>query len=199
MSKYSYRGKHRAPSKSSHPGRIAAASVIAGAIALFTAPPASAADASVWDRIAACESGGNWAINTGNGFSGGLQFTPSTWRAFGGVGAPQNASREQQIAVAVRVQASQGWGAWPVCSVKAGATGTPPSVSTAVEKKPPTPQVVQAKTEPPKPGTNYTVLAGDTLSKIAALHGQSWQTLFQKNRGVVHDANVLMPGWGLNL
>jgi len=78
-------------------------------------------DGSVWDRIAACESGGNWAINTGNGYYGGLQFSLSTWQAHGGTGLPSDASREQQIAVAQSVQASQGWGAWPVCSVKAGA------------------------------------------------------------------------------
>lgn len=77
-------------------------------------------DGSVWDRIAACESGDNWAINTGNGYYGGLQFTLGTWQANGGVGLPNEASREQQIAVAQRVEASQGWGAWPVCSVKAG-------------------------------------------------------------------------------
>lgn len=77
-------------------------------------------DGSVWDRIAACESGGNWSINTGNGFYGGLQFTLSTWYGYGGTGMPNQASREQQIAVAQRVQAGQGWGAWPVCSVKAG-------------------------------------------------------------------------------
>jgi LysM repeat protein len=77
-------------------------------------------DGSVWDRIAACESGGNWAINTGNGYYGGLQFTLGTWLANGGTGMPQDATREQQIAVAQNVQASQGWGAWPVCSVKAG-------------------------------------------------------------------------------
>ncbi|MEA5153871.1 transglycosylase family protein [Raineyella sp.] len=80
----------------------------------------SAAGSTVWDRIAQCESGGNWSINTGNGFSGGLQFTPSTWAAYGGTGSASNASREQQIAVAQRVQAAQGWGAWPVCSAKAG-------------------------------------------------------------------------------
>ena len=78
------------------------------------------ASGSVWDRIAQCESGGNWHINTGNGFYGGLQFTLSTWRGYGGTGMPQDASREQQIAVAQRVQAAQGWGAWPVCSRKAG-------------------------------------------------------------------------------
>lgn len=89
-------------------------------------PGASApavADGSVWDSIAQCESTGNWSINTGNGFSGGLQFTPSTWAGFGGTEyAPEawQATREQQIAVAQKVQASQGWGAWPACTSKLG-------------------------------------------------------------------------------
>lgn len=68
-----------------------------------------------WDAIAACESGGNWSINTGNGFAGGLQFTQSTWRANGGSGSPANASREEQIRVAENVLRTQGLGAWPVC------------------------------------------------------------------------------------
>jgi uncharacterized protein YabE (DUF348 family) len=75
---------------------------------------------SVWDRLAECESGGNWSINTGNGFYGGLQFTLSTWRAYGGTGMPHEATREEQIAVAERVQDAQGWGAWPGCTSKLG-------------------------------------------------------------------------------
>ena len=78
-------------------------------------------DGSIWDRIAACESGGNWAINTGNGFYGGLQFTLSSWAAVGGSGLPSNASREEQIMRGQMLQARQGWGAWPVCSGRAGA------------------------------------------------------------------------------
>jgi resuscitation-promoting factor RpfE len=77
-----------------------------------------------WDAVAACESGGNWSINTGNGYYGGLQFDLHTWTAYGGgqyASLPSGASREQQIAVAEKVKAAQGWGAWPVCSVKAGA------------------------------------------------------------------------------
>ena len=81
---------------------------------------AAASGSTVWDQLAQCESSGTWSINTGNGFSGGLQFTASTWAAYGGTGSPSNASREQQIAVAQRVQASQGWGAWPACSAKLG-------------------------------------------------------------------------------
>ena len=81
------------------------------------------ANGSVWDSLAQCESGGNWAINTGNGFQGGLQFTPSTWAGYGGTAyAPSAhmATREQQIAVAERVQAAQGWGAWPACTASLG-------------------------------------------------------------------------------
>lgn len=83
----------------------------------------SVSSGSVWDAIAACESGDNWAINTGNGFYGGLQFTQGTWAAYGGLNYASRAdlaTREQQIAVATAVQAGQGWGAWPVCSVQAG-------------------------------------------------------------------------------
>jgi hypothetical protein len=68
-----------------------------------------------WDAIAGCESGGNWSISTGNGYAGGLQFTPSTWRSNGGSGSPNGASREEQIRVAENVLHSQGIGAWPVC------------------------------------------------------------------------------------
>ncbi|MGY1705461.1 transglycosylase family protein [Geodermatophilus sp. SYSU D00697] len=78
------------------------------------------AGGSVWDQLAKCEAGGNWAINTGNGYYGGLQFSLGTWRANGGTGMPHQASREEQIAVAERVQASQGWGAWPACTRKLG-------------------------------------------------------------------------------
>ena len=90
---------------------------------LVTATSASAAPTSAWDAVAQCESGGNWAVNTGNGFSGGLQFTPSTWAAFGGTAYAANAyqaSQGQQIAVAEQILAAQGPGAWPVCSVQAG-------------------------------------------------------------------------------
>lgn len=97
-----------------------AAVALSGLALGAAAGSATAAPASDWDRLAQCESGGNWGINTGNGFSGGLQFTPSTWAAFGGQGAPQNASRETQIAVAENVLAGQGWGAWPACSAKLG-------------------------------------------------------------------------------
>lgn len=87
-----------------------------------SAKPSSAVGASgdVWDRLAQCESGGNWSINTGNGYYGGLQFTPSSWRAAGGSGMPHQASREEQIQRGKILQSKQGWGAWPACTRKLG-------------------------------------------------------------------------------
>lgn len=108
--------------------KMAATTVAFGAAAVAFAPAASAAPDSDWDRLANCESGGNWAINTGNGYHGGLQFSPSTWRAYGGGEfAPfaYQATREQQIAVAERTLAGQGWGAWPACSSKLGLNSAP--------------------------------------------------------------------------
>jgi resuscitation-promoting factor RpfE len=78
-------------------------------------PPVHQAYSVNWDAIAQCESGGNWAINTGNGYSGGLQFTSGTWHANGGSGSPASASREEQIRVAENVLHTQGIHAWPVC------------------------------------------------------------------------------------
>ncbi|MEX5263468.1 transglycosylase family protein [Kocuria sp. CPCC 205231] len=106
--------------------------------------PANAAPASTWDALAECESGGNWGTSTGNGFSGGLQFTPSTWAAFGGQGAPQDASREQQIAVAENVLDGQGWGAWPACSAKLGLSGSAAPSANPMGSASVTPQSVEA-------------------------------------------------------
>ena len=109
---------------------LAVAGLAAAGIALGAAP-AQAAPTSVWDRVAACESGGNWHINTGNGYYGGLQFSLATWRGYGGAGNPAAASKSTQIAIAEKVLAGQGWGAWPVCSVKAGATGSASSAGSS--------------------------------------------------------------------
>ena len=80
----------------------------------------SPGDGSVWDKLAACEAGGNWAINTGNGYYGGLQFTLGSWQGVGGSGLPSNASREEQIMRGQMLQARSGWGAWPACSARLG-------------------------------------------------------------------------------
>ena len=107
-------------------GATLAAVTIAGVALSASAANAavpSATSSTVWDSLAQCESSGNWGINTGNGYAGGLQFSPSTWAAYGGTGSAASASREQQIAVAERVQAGQGWGAWPSCAAKLGLSG----------------------------------------------------------------------------
>lgn len=103
--------------------KLAAGTVAVGAASAILAPSASAAPDSDWDRLAQCESGGNWSINTGNGYQGGLQFNQGTWAAYGGTQyAPtaDQATREQQIAIAEKTQAAQGWGAWPACTAKLG-------------------------------------------------------------------------------
>jgi hypothetical protein len=84
------------------------------------AAPASSGGGTVWDSLAQCESGGDWSINTGNGYYGGLQFSQSSWNAAGGSGNPANASREEQIRVAENLLDMQGWGAWPSCSSQLG-------------------------------------------------------------------------------
>ncbi|BAH54699.1 transglycosylase family protein [Rhodococcus opacus] len=95
-------------------GAVALTGAVIGVPLGLSTGTASAASGD-WDAVAACESSGNWAADTGNGFSGGLQFTDSTWAANGGSGSPANASREEQIRVAENVLATQGPGAWPVC------------------------------------------------------------------------------------
>lgn len=122
-----YLGRHRRPSTTRTIAfRTVAAGVVIGAPILGLVTPASAAPNSTWDAVAQCESGGDWSINTGNSYYGGLQFDQSTWDAYGGqsyAARADEASKGAQIAVAERTLAAQGWGSWPVCSVQAGATG----------------------------------------------------------------------------
>src|SRR6476661_4611931 len=105
--------------------RGATVGVVAGATALALAGPAAAAPDSTWDAVAQCESSGNWSINTGNGYFGGLQFSQSTWNAFGGqeyASRADLATKEQQIAIAEKTLAGQGWGAW-ACAYAGGGEG----------------------------------------------------------------------------
>lgn len=111
--------------------RGTAALVVGGAAAATLSMPAHAATEAEWDTVAQCESGGDWSINTGNGFSGGLQFTASTWAANGGTGNPANASKAEQVRVAENVLATQGKGAWPVCGVGLGAASPQQSTPAA--------------------------------------------------------------------
>ena len=177
------------------------------AVALASATTADAATDAQWDALAQCESGGNWHINTGNGFSGGLQFSSGTWRAYGGgsfASTADKASREQQISVAAKVAASQGWGAWPSCSYKAGIRGSSPTApdgrgevaaSRSTVRKP-----IASPTNAAKGGSSghgkHVVRGGETLSSIASANHVSggWQKLYQVNRNVLKSPNVISVG-----
>ncbi|MFG2192468.1 transglycosylase family protein [Streptomyces sp. NPDC048639] len=199
---------------------LTGAALIAAPLALLAAAgPAGAADTGVWDRIAACESGGNWHINTGNGYYGGLQFAGTTWSAYGGTSyAPtaDKASRAQQIAVATKVQAAQGWGAWPVCGARAGASGDAPANSTPAASAPRSEIAAVKPTKPSRPRqapartdghtdrsqdrADYTVEQGDTLGSVAEAHGTTWQAVFEANRAVIgDDPDLILPGQRLDL
>ncbi len=148
-----YHGRHRAPTSTGRTAaKLAVTGLVVGAPLTALTAPASAATTGQWDAVAQCESGGNYAINTGNGFYGGLQFTLSTWAAYGGRGAPQNASKSEQIAVAERVLAGQGKGAWPVCGTGLGAaTPTPVQAQTR-----PAPAAPSTRTVPSAPAATPT-------------------------------------------
>ncbi|MEL4152592.1 DUF3235 domain-containing protein [Corynebacterium bovis] len=147
-------GRHSTRSSSfSTSARLAVAGLAVGSLGALVAPAAHAAPDSDWDRLAQCESGGDWAINTGNGFQGGLQFSPSTWNAHGGgefAATANQASREQQIAVAERVLANQGWGAWPACSASLGLNSGPTdrSAAPAAPEQNPAETIVNAHSVP---------------------------------------------------
>ena len=126
--------------------RTAAALAIGGvAAATMSMPAANAVDGATWDALAQCESGGNWSINTGNGFYGGLQFTQQSWNGVGMSGSPANATRAQQIEAGERLLAIQGWGAWPTCSAKLGLYGKTGAAPTYTE--PTTTVAAQSQTQ----------------------------------------------------
>ena len=200
----SFAGKHR---KQSRAVRGIAKIVVAGAIVAvpmsIAAIPASADTSTInWDAIAQCESGGNWSIDTGNGYYGGLQFNESTWLANGGTGSPANATREQQIAVAERVAAGRGTEPWPVCGKHGGSATVAHHSSVPTTKKSThkatTPAVTTAAPQSASNG-DYTVAAGDTLSSIAQKQSVAggWEALWNKNKSIVANPNLIFPGQSL--
>lgn len=147
-------GRHRKPSTTGRAvAKVAVTGAIVGTAGTMFAGTANAAPDSDWDRLAQCEAGGNWAINTGNGYQGGLQFSPSTWTAHGGgqfAATANQATREQQIIVAERVLASQGWGAWPSCSSRLGLTSGPTDRTIPAPEPEPAPVVEEPVVEEPE-------------------------------------------------
>ncbi|WP_432033507.1 transglycosylase family protein [Streptomyces antibioticus] len=237
---FSGKGKHRRPSKATRAAMLAGVTGVAVAAPLMAAGNASAATASEWDAVAQCESGGNWSINTGNGYYGGLQFSASTWAAYGGTAYASRAdlaSKTQQITIAEKVLAGQGKGAWPTCGVglsntpfnggastgsstartpsaapTAGSTGSRAGEQQAASRSAERPAVTKREqstktvTTPTgkkvkKGDGEYKVVKGDTLSTIAAEHKVKggWQKLFQLNKGVVQNADLIYPGQQLHL
>jgi resuscitation-promoting factor RpfA len=179
--------------------RLAVVGAVAAGAPLALAGTASAAPQSAWDKLAQCESGGNWSTNTGNGYYGGIQFNTQTWRAMGGSGMPHTASKAEQIAVAERTLAAQGWNAWPACSRKMGLTGfdAEPGKKAPAARKLSVPAKAAAKVA--QGGGNYTVKRGDTLGRIAKAHGTSWQALYAANKGVISNPHALKVGASIHV
>jgi LysM repeat protein len=225
------KGKHRRPSKATRAIAIAGVTGAAVAAPLMASGTASAATASEWDAVAQCESGGNWSINTGNGYYGGLQFSASTWAGYGGTqyaSTADQATKAQQIEIAEKVLAGQGKGAWPVCgknlssaaydggSASGSDSGQSAGGDTATTDRSAEQQSASRSQERPaakktvttptgkkvkKGDGEYKVVKGDTLSSIAEERDVKggWAKLFELNKDVVEEADLIYPGQQLHL
>ncbi|MFD2080388.1 LysM domain-containing protein [Actinopolymorpha cephalotaxi] len=226
-----YQAKHRGASRTNTVAKrvtkTAAVTGIAAAVPMVgmaaAATPANAASTNTWERLAMCESSGNWHINTGNGFYGGLQFTRSTWTGFGGgkyASRADYATKSQQIEIAEKVLDVQGWGAWPACSAKLGLGsgdkgGSPNTRAQTQERKQHSsrssrgtsrPKIVSRHTHTHSrhavSGARYVVRSGDTLSTIAQAQGVDggWRALWNLNRKLVgSNPNLIFPNEKLRL
>jgi len=202
------RGRHRKPTHHARNLGIATAPLVA-IIPFANAPAAGAATTATWDRLARCESGGNWHINTGNGYYGGLQFSYGTWLSNGGgkyASRADRATKAEQIVVAERLLDARGWSPWPACSRRLGldssdAKGSPSGTAAASRSK--------ARTVKAKPvsssrasGKVYSVRRGDTLSRIAATKRVpgGWQKLYRINKRTIgSNPGLIRPGQRLAL
>lgn len=221
------RGRHRRykPSTVSRASLTVTASGAGIALPLVGISHVQAAPVDVWDKVATCESTNRWHVNTGNGYYGGLQFKQTTWQEFGGTAyaaRADQATKEQQIAVAEKVLSKQGPGAWPSCSVRAGLTRdmANPSGQRATIAAQATPRAkTQEKTQEKEPakaattpsggkqessrgGASYEVERGDSLYAIATRQDVDggWQRLYERNRQIVGgDPDLIIPGQRLAL
>lgn len=190
--------------------------VAAVGIALSATAATAAPSGTNWDAIAQCESGGNWSINTGNGYYGGLQFLTSTWLgAGGGKYAPRAdlATREQQIAIASTLSLSNWECKWaagnntpakpqkaPQAPVKSTPKPPAPKETTKTHKTPSKPAAPAAKAPVSTGSAKYTVKDGDFLTKIAAKYGTSWDAIYAQNKSVIgSDPNLIIPGQVLTI
>jgi LysM repeat protein len=198
---------------------VIAALALALGIGLATTSPAEASSKTVWDRVAKCESGGRWKINTHNGYYGGLQFSARTWSGFGGkkyASSANKATKAEQIAIARRVLARQGPGAWASCGRKAHLTkkngkanrhatpSTNPGVNhkakaSAAKKKAPAKTAPKATTS--KVHKTIHVKRGDTLRKLAKRYNVKggWRGLWKLNKKALHSPNQIYVGQVLRI
>jgi resuscitation-promoting factor RpfA len=214
-------GRHRAPTTTSKLRRraatVAATAGVAAVSPLLASAPAHA-DSVNWDAIAQCESGNNWSTSTGNGYYGGLQFSQGTWNAYGGgkyAATASQASRSEQIAVAEKVLAGQGIGAWPVCGQRAGSGASYTTRSTegssqasrSTHRKYYPKKVNRTEKSDRTVGTtavgtgSYVVKAGDTLSKIAAARDVrgGWRAIWAANRSTIENPDLIFIGQRISL
>jgi nucleoid-associated protein YgaU len=194
---------------------IAAVAAISVGLGVAAAAPSNASS-TVWDRVAQCESGGNWQINTGNGYYGGLQFSHSTWRAYGGDAYAFNANgatKAEQIRIARRTLAGQGPGAWPVCGRRAGLTwanGTA-QIQTTLPRHRSRPakrsrrHVTEGRRSVSRPvsSSRWTIRVkeGDTLAELASRYRVTggWKGLWSFNRTTIRNPNWIYIGQVLKL
>jgi LysM repeat protein len=205
------RGRHRKPTHHARSIGLATAPLVA-LIPLANAPAAGAATTATWDRLARCEAGGNWHINTGNGYYGGLQFSYSTWLSNGGgkyASRADRATKGEQIAIAERLLDARGWAPWPACSRRLGldrsdAAGSPSGTTAAASRS--KARAVSTKAKPVSThrasGKVHVVRRGDTLSRIAASHrvAGGWQKLYAINKRTIgKNPGLIRPGQRLAL
>jgi LysM repeat protein len=213
MPKNRYRGRHRHANAAQRVTALSAIGLGTAAVSALIAPSAAhAATSSEWDSVAHCESGGNWSDDTGNGYYGGLQFSASTWDGFGGTAyasRADEASPSEQMAVADKVLAAQGWDAWPVCSRVAGVSGEPtaegvhtPAPSTPSSGATSTPKSSAPTFVPAVKGAHYVVKPDDTLYAIAQRHHVEggWTAVYEINKSVIgDDPSLIKPGMKLKV
>lgn len=184
---------HRATDANRLVGQAAALTFLAFAATAVTAAvetgTANADPIVDWGAVAACESGGNWSINTGNGYFGGTQTSQSTWAAYGGLAYAARAdlaTQAQQIAVNEKILAGQGIKAWPTCGPKGLGQGNP--IAAPLKR-----------TIPAVAGARHTVSSGETLASIAAAKGTTWQQIAALNRAAIPDPDLILVGQSLRL
>jgi hypothetical protein len=213
MPKRRYRGRHRKPSTTARLTTFGVIGFGTAAASVMLPTAAHAATDAQWDRVAQCESGGNWHINTGNGYYGGLQFAAHTWNSFDTkhyASRADLATREEQIDVANHVLDREGWGAWPVCSHYAGPAGTTSrerrahhrkSHHATARKRAAATHAAELQSDSPT-RAHYVVKRGDTLIGIARAHHVKggWHALYHRNRAAIGpDPSRLSVGTHLQL